>query len=146
MRPTWLETTHPENPDARDILTRVHDNWPQQTDSEPTDRKQRRLAENCDPKYIFTIPRPILPKPSLCDEMTATKSCNEIVASRSVCLQSVCRGQLTWLVLTLGTSWRQTLKTFALRFVSFFSPFRTMLFFLNTINVWLWWCKYIKFR
>ena len=55
------------------------------------------MAENCDPKYIFTIPRAILPKPSLCDEMTATKSRNEIVASRSVCSLSVCRGQLTWL-------------------------------------------------
>ena len=43
-----------------------------------------------------------MPKPSLCDEITATKSvtktCNEIIASRSVCSQSVCRGQLTWLV------------------------------------------------
>ena len=76
-----------------------HDNWPQQTDREPTDREQtdreqRRLAENYDPKYIFTIPRAILPKLSLCDEITATKSVtnsfNEIVASRSVC-----RGQLT---------------------------------------------------
>ena len=61
---------------------------------EPTDREQRRLAEKGDPKYIFIIPRAILPKPSFCDEMTATKSvtksCNEIVA-----LRSVCRGQLT---------------------------------------------------
>ena len=71
------------------------------TDREPTDRKQtdreqRRLAEKGDPKYIFTIPRAILPKPSLCDETTATKSvaktCNEIVA-----LRSVCRSQVTWL-------------------------------------------------
>ena len=30
--------------------------------------------ETGDPKYIFTIPRAILPKPSLCDEITATKS------------------------------------------------------------------------
>ena len=66
------------------------------TDREPTDREQRRLAEKGYPKYIFTIPRAILRKPSLCDEITATKSvmkaCNEIIASRSVC-----RGQLTWL-------------------------------------------------
>ena len=52
------------------------------TDREPTDREQRRLAEKGDPKYIFTIPRAILPKPSLRDEITATKSvtktCNEI--------------------------------------------------------------------
>ena len=58
-----------------------------------TDRKQRRLAEKGDPKYIFTIPRAILPKPSLCDEITVTKSvtktCNEIIASRSVCSRSV---------------------------------------------------------
>ena len=51
----------------------VHDNWPQQTDRKQTDREQRRLAEKSDPKYIFTIPRAILPKPSLCDEITATK-------------------------------------------------------------------------
>ena len=89
----------------------VHDNWLRQTDREPTDREQtdreqRRLAEKGDPKYIFTIPRAILPKPSLCEEITATKlvtkSCNEIVASRSVCSQSVCRGQLTWLVQCFG--------------------------------------------
>ena len=42
--------------------------------STTTDREQRRLAEKGDPKYIFTIPRAILPKPSLCDEITATKS------------------------------------------------------------------------
>ena len=36
--------------------------------------EQRQLAEKGDPKYIFTIPRAILPKPSLCDEITATKS------------------------------------------------------------------------
>ena len=70
-----------------------------------TDREQRRLAGKGDPKYIFTIPRAILPKPSLCDEITATKSvtktCNEIIASRSVCSRSVCRGQLTWLGLFL---------------------------------------------
>ena len=47
----------------------VHDNWPRQTD-----REQRRLAEKGDPKYIFTIPRAILPKPSLCDEITETQS------------------------------------------------------------------------
>ena len=71
------------------------------TDREQTDRKQHRLAEKGNPKYIFTIPRAILPKPSLCDEITSTKSltksCNEIIASRSVCSRSVCRGQLTWL-------------------------------------------------
>ena len=33
-----------------------------------------RLAEKGDPKYIFTIPRAILPKPSLCDKINATKS------------------------------------------------------------------------
>ena len=62
----------------------VHDDWPRQTDREPTDREptdreqtdreQRRLAEKCNPKYIFTIPRAILPKPSLCDKITAKKS------------------------------------------------------------------------
>ena len=67
------------------------------TDREQTDSEQHRLAEKGDPKYIFTIPRAILSKPSLCDEMTAMKSCNEIIASRSVCSRSVCRGQLTWL-------------------------------------------------
>ena len=50
------------------------------------DREQRRLAEKGDPKYIFTIPKAILPKPSLCDEITATKS-----------LTKSCNGQLTWL-------------------------------------------------
>ena len=39
-----------------------------------TDREQRRLAEKGDPKYILIISRAILPKPSLCDEITATKS------------------------------------------------------------------------
>ena len=42
--------------------------------STKTDRKQRRLTEKGDPKYISTITRAILPKPSLCDEITATKS------------------------------------------------------------------------
>ena len=37
------------------------------TDLDQTDCEQCRLAENCNPKYIFTIPRAILPKPSLCD-------------------------------------------------------------------------------
>ena len=44
------------------------------TDRKQTDREQRRLAEKGDPKCIFTIPRAILPKPSLGDEITATKS------------------------------------------------------------------------
>ena len=52
--------------------------------STTTDREQCRLAEKGNPTYIFTIPRAILPKPSLCDEITATKTCNEIIASRSV--------------------------------------------------------------
>ena len=62
------------------------------TGSTTTDREQRRLAEKGDPKYIFTIPKAILSQSSLCDEITATKSCIKIIASRSVC-----RGQLTWL-------------------------------------------------
>ena len=45
----------------------------EQTDRKQTDHEQRRLAEKDDPKYIFTIARAILPKPSLCDEITATK-------------------------------------------------------------------------
>ena len=81
----------------------VHTEGSMTTDREQTDREQRRLAGKGDPKHIFTIPRAILPKPSLCDEITATKSvtklCNEIIASRSVC-----RGQLTWLAYrTTGT-------------------------------------------
>ena len=47
----------------------VHDSWSRQTDCE-----QRRLAEKGDPKYIFTIPRAMLPQPSLSGEITATKS------------------------------------------------------------------------
>ena len=58
-------------------------------DREQTDREQRRLAEKGDPKYIFTIPKAILPKPSLCDETTATKS-----------VTKSCNGQLTWLGVT----------------------------------------------
>ena len=53
------------------------------------DCEQRRLAEKGDPKYIFTIPKAILPKPSLCDEITATKS-----------VTKSCNGQLTWLGVT----------------------------------------------
>ena len=53
----------------RQALIWVHDNWPWQTDREPTDREQRRLAEKGDPKYIFAIPRAIFPKPSPCDEI-----------------------------------------------------------------------------
>ena len=45
-----------------------------QTDREQTDREQPRLAETGYPEFIFTIPRAILPKLSLCDETTATKS------------------------------------------------------------------------
>ena len=44
------------------------------TDREPTDREQRQLAGKGDPQHISTIPRAVLPKPSLCDEITATKS------------------------------------------------------------------------
>ena len=58
-------------------------------DREQTDREQRRLAEKGDPKYIFTIPKAILPKPSLCDKITATKS-----------VTKSCSGQLTWLGVT----------------------------------------------
>ena len=57
------------------------------TDREPTDRKQtdheqRRLAEKGYPEFIFTIPRVILPKLSLCDKITVTKSLlhNQVVA------------------------------------------------------------------
>ena len=71
------------------------------TDRKQTDHKEHRLAEKGDTKYIFTIPKAILPKPSLCDKITATKSvtksCNKIIALQSVCSRSVCRGQLTWL-------------------------------------------------
>ena len=68
------------------------------TDHEQTDRKQRLLAEKGNPKYIFTIPRAILPKPSLCDEIMRQNHRNATIALRSVCSQSVCHGQLTWLV------------------------------------------------
>ena len=39
-----------------------------------TDREQCQLAEKGNRKYIFTIPRAILPKPSVCDKITLTKS------------------------------------------------------------------------
>ena len=39
------------------------------TDRKPTDREEHRLAEKGDPKYIFTIPKAILPKPSLSDKI-----------------------------------------------------------------------------
>ena len=45
-----------------------------QTDREQTDHEQRRLAGMGYPEFIFTIPRAILPKLSLCDEITGTKS------------------------------------------------------------------------
>ena len=106
---------------VRESVRGVHDNWPWQTDREPTDRKQtdseqRQLAEKGDPKYIFTIPIAILPKPSLCDEITATKSvtksCNKIIALRSVCSRSVCCGQLTWLrVRASGCPWPQEYRS-----------------------------------
>ena len=54
-------------------LQRVHDNWSRQTDCEQADREQRRLAEKGHSKYIFTIPRAVLPKASLCDEINVTK-------------------------------------------------------------------------
>ena len=50
--------------------------------------QQRRLAEKGDPKCIFTIPRAILPKPSLNDKIS-----DEITVTKSLL-----RGQLTWLV------------------------------------------------
>ena len=43
------------------------------TDREQADREQRRLAEKGDSKYISTIPRAILPKASLSDEINVTK-------------------------------------------------------------------------
>ena len=63
------------------------------TDHKPTDREQRRLAENCDPKYIFTIPnysQSHLAQTSLCDEMTVTKS-----VTKSLLHDQFVRGQLT---------------------------------------------------
>ena len=67
------------------------------TDHVQTDRRQRRMAEKGDPKYIFTIPRAILPKPSLCDEITATKLLYEnrrfaVSLSQSVDLARLGRG------------------------------------------------------
>ena len=44
------------------LKQRVHDNCLQKTDHEQTDHKQRQSAKKGDPKYIFTIPRAILPK------------------------------------------------------------------------------------
>ena len=46
----------------------------EQIDHLQSDREQRRLAEKGNSKYIFTIPRDILPKLSLCDEITVMKS------------------------------------------------------------------------
>ena len=79
--------------DIEGLPPRVHDNWPRQTDCEPTDREQtdrgqRRLAEKGDPKCIFTIPRAILPKLSLRDE----------ISDETTVTKSSLRGQLTWLV------------------------------------------------
>ena len=48
-----------------------------------TDREQGRLAEKSDPKYMFTFPRAILPKPSICDKITVMKL--------------LVRDQLTWI-------------------------------------------------
>ena len=80
----------------------VYDNWPQQTDHESTDRKQtdseqRRLAEKSNPKYIFTIPRAILPKPLLCDEITATLTKSSL-RGQFICGQFVA---VSWLGLFL---------------------------------------------
>ena len=63
---------------------------PQQTDHEQTDREQHRLAEKGKLNIFLLSPEPsqILPKPSLCDKITATKL---LVHCQFV------RGQLTWL-------------------------------------------------
>ena len=86
----------PQTSCSRDERVTARPTAAQKYGSTTTDREQRRLAEKCGSKYIFAIPRAILPKPSLCDEITATKSvtktCNEIIASRSVF-----RSHLTWL-------------------------------------------------
>ena len=79
-------------------LKRVHDNWSRQTDCEQADREQRRLAEKGDFKYIFTIPRAILPKASLCDEINVTKP---LVRGQFVCGQFVA---VSW----LGSAWKDT--------------------------------------
>ena len=60
--------------------------------STTTDRGQRRLAEKGDPKYISTIPRAILPKPSLGDEIT-----DETTATKSSLCGQFVSSQLTWL-------------------------------------------------
>ena len=60
------------------------------TDHEQTDRGQCQLAEKGNPKYIFTIPRAILPKPSLRDEMgDETTVIKSSLRSQFVCGQFV---------------------------------------------------------
>ena len=62
------------------------------TDRKQTDREQRRLAEKGYPEFIFTIPRAILPKLSLCDKIILTKS--------------LLHDQLTWLSQSYNTATR----------------------------------------
>ena len=63
------------------------------------------IAENADwlKRAILNIfilsPEPSCPNPHFVMKSLRRNHCNKIVASRSVCLWSVCRGQLTWLVL-----------------------------------------------
>ena len=68
-----IQTLHITN-FTKTTETKFEEYFPLKRGSTTTDREQCRLAEKGDPKYIFTIPRAILPKPSLCDEITATKS------------------------------------------------------------------------
>ena len=79
-------------------LKGVHDNWPRQTDREQADHEQRRLAEKGDSKYIFTIPRAILLKASLCDKINVTKP---LVRGQFVHGQFVA---VSW----LGSAWKST--------------------------------------
>ena len=68
-----LASRCPWRQDSRGELSRVRSVAPGCPASKTTDRVQRRLAEKGYPKYIFTIPRAILPKPSRCDKITVTK-------------------------------------------------------------------------
>ena len=88
------------------VLIRVRSRPPRILGSTTTDRDKlttnQLTTNNADElrRAILNIfllsPEPSCPNPHFVTK-SVTKTCNKIIALRSVCLRSVCRGLLTWL-------------------------------------------------
>ena len=75
-----------------------HSDWgPRQLTSDNADWLKRAILN-----LFLLSPEPSCPNPHFVTKSLRRNHCNEIVASRSVCSRSVCRGQLTCLAATVA--------------------------------------------